>query len=34
MDNVTPDLVVGASTEVLSGEGKILVAGGIVYILF
>ena len=30
MDNVSPNLIVGVTTEVLSGEGKILVAGGIV----
>ncbi len=30
MDNVTSGLVVGVTTEVLAGEGRILVAGGIV----
>ena len=30
MDGVSPDLIVGVTTEVLSGEGRILVAGGIV----
>jgi urease subunit alpha len=29
MDGVHPDLVIGASTEIVSGEGKILTAGGI-----
>jgi urease subunit alpha len=29
MDNITPTLVIGPGTEVLSGEGKILTAGGI-----
>jgi urease alpha subunit len=29
MDGVNPELIVGATTEVLSGEGKILVPGGI-----
>jgi urease subunit alpha len=29
MDNVTPDLAIGASTEILAGEGRILTAGGI-----
>jgi urease subunit alpha len=29
MDGVSPELVIGASTEVLSGEGHILTAGGI-----
>lgn len=29
MDGVTPALVIGTATEVLSGEGKILTAGGI-----
>lgn len=29
MDNVTPGMVVGAATEALAGEGKILTAGGI-----
>src|SRR5262245_17230839 len=29
MDGVTPGLEIGATTEVLSGEGKILTAGGI-----
>jgi urease len=29
MDGVTPGMVVGATTEVLAGEGKILVAGGV-----
>lgn len=28
-DNVSPDLVIGASTEILSAEGKIVTAGGI-----
>src|ERR1700719_4000478 len=28
-DGVDPDLIVGAATEVISGEGKILTAGGI-----
>lgn len=29
MDGVAPDMVVGASTEVIAGEGKIITAGGI-----
>jgi len=29
MDGVHPDLVIGASTEVIAGEGKIVTAGGI-----
>ncbi|SEO24853.1 urease subunit alpha [Paenibacillus sp. OV219] len=29
MDGVTPGMVVGASTEVIAGEGKIITAGGI-----
>ncbi|WP_337099449.1 urease subunit alpha [Paenibacillus sp. YIM B09110] len=29
MDGVTPNLIVGASTEVIAGEGKIVTAGGI-----
>src|SRR5262249_57059250 len=29
MNGVSPELVIGASTEVLSGEGHILTAGGI-----
>lgn len=29
MDGVHPDLIVGASTEVIAGEGKIVTAGGI-----
>ena len=29
MDGVSPELVIGASTEVLAGEGQILTAGGI-----
>ncbi|WEG17242.1 urease subunit alpha [Alkalihalophilus pseudofirmus] len=29
MDNVDPNLVIGAGTEVISGEGKILTAGGV-----
>jgi len=29
MDGVTPGMVIGASTEVLAGEGKILTAGGL-----
>src|SRR5574339_80259 len=29
MDNVTPGLEIGASTEIIAGEGKILTAGGI-----
>ncbi|TBL71620.1 urease subunit alpha [Paenibacillus thalictri] len=29
MDGVTPSMVVGASTEVIAGEGKIVTAGGI-----
>ncbi|WP_110113146.1 urease subunit alpha [Bacillus sp. CGMCC 1.16541] len=29
MDNVDPHLVIGAGTEVISGEGKILTAGGV-----
>ncbi|MBM7703505.1 urease subunit alpha [Metabacillus iocasae] len=29
MDNVDPNLVIGAGTEVISGEGKIITAGGV-----
>ncbi|MDQ0061356.1 urease subunit alpha [Paenibacillus harenae] len=29
MDGVTPNMIVGASTEVIAGEGKIITAGGI-----
>jgi len=29
MDNVTPGLAIGASTEILAGEGRLLTAGGI-----
>lgn len=29
MDGVTPNMIVGASTEVIAGEGKIVTAGGI-----
>ena len=29
MDNVSPNLIVGATTEVIAGEGKIITAGGV-----